>query len=108
MGPSGTEGRIVGGEGPRYYWDVSGFNWIDGLCGDEMKDIFVVLFGRVRPQIFLAIFAGTTIAIVVSYFAYKMGAVEIMTAVVGSVFGYLAGVSQKILENDGEENERGG
>ena len=65
-----------------------------------MKEALGVLFGRVRPQIFLAIFAGTTVAIVVSYFAYRMGAVEIMSAVVGSVFGYLAGVSQKILEND--------
>ena len=58
------------------------------------------LLRRVRPQIFISILCGTTLAIVISVLAYKMQSVEIITAVVGSVFGYLAGVSQKILESE--------
>ena len=58
------------------------------------------LLGRSRPQIFISIICGTTLAIVISVLAYKMQSIEIITAVVGSVFGYLAGVSQKILESE--------
>jgi len=58
------------------------------------------LLGRVRPQIFISILCGTTLAIVISVLAFFMDSVEIITAVVGSVFGYLAGVSQKILESE--------
>jgi len=58
------------------------------------------LLGRIRPQIFISIICGAALAIVISILGYKMGATEIITAVVGSVFGYLAGVSQKILESE--------
>ena len=58
------------------------------------------LLGRVRPQIFASIVCGTTVAIVISVLAYKMQSVEIITGITGAVFGYLAGVSAKILENE--------
>ena len=58
------------------------------------------LLSRIRPQIFMSIVCGTTVAIVISILAYKMGSVAIITGVIGSVFGYLAGVSAKILENE--------
>ena len=58
------------------------------------------LLSRIRPQIFMSIVCGTPVAIVISILAYKMGSVEIITGVIGSVFGYLAGVSAKILENE--------
>jgi len=32
------------------------------------------------------------------YIGWKMGATEVVTAVIGSVFGFLGGVSLKVLE----------
>ena len=56
--------------------------------------------GKLRPQIMASIVAGTVVACMALYIGYWMGAVEIVTAVVGSVFGFLAGVSFKILESE--------
>ena len=36
----------------------------------------------------------------ISYLAYKMGGIEIMTAIIGGIFGFLGGVSLKVLENE--------
>ena len=58
------------------------------------------MIGKVRPQIFLAILCGTTFGIVGMWIGMQMGATEIVTAVVGSVFGFLAGVSLKVLEQE--------
>jgi membrane associated rhomboid family serine protease len=55
---------------------------------------------RIRPQIALAILCGTIVACVALLIGYWMGAVEIVTAVVGSIFGFLAGVSFKLLESE--------
>jgi hypothetical protein len=56
--------------------------------------------GKVRPQIFLAICCATIFSMFAAWLAYQMDAVEVMTAVIGSVFGFLAGTSLKILENE--------
>jgi len=56
--------------------------------------------GKVRPQIFLAICCATLFSMFAAWLAYQMDAVEVMTAVIGSVFGFLAGTSLKILENE--------
>ncbi len=47
-----------------------------------------------------SIIAGTVVACMALFIGYWMGAVEIVTAVVGSIFGFLAGVSFKILESE--------
>tara|TARA_R100000306_G_C4339647_1_gene124556 strand:- start:80 stop:196 length:117 start_codon:yes stop_codon:yes gene_type:complete len=35
-----------------------------------------------------------------AWLAYQMDAVEIMTAIIGGVFGFLGGVSLKVLEGE--------
>ena len=56
--------------------------------------------GTIRPQILLAITCGTLFSGFAAWLAYQMQAVEVMTAVIGSIFGFLGGVSLKILENE--------
>ena len=56
--------------------------------------------GKVRPQILVAILCATIFSMFVSYLAYKMGGIEIMTAIIGGIFGFLGGVSLKVLENE--------
>ena len=56
--------------------------------------------GKIRPQIFLAIICAPLFSMFVCYLAYKMGGIEIMTAVIGGIFGFLGGVSLKVLENE--------
>jgi hypothetical protein len=58
------------------------------------------VLARVRPQIFLAIVAATTFSIVGLYVGMEMQATEIVTAIIGGVFGFLGGVSLKVLENE--------
>lgn len=57
-----------------------------------------VLLSKVRPQVFLSILCGTVIAVVISLIALKLQSIETLTAVVGAGFGYLAGISSKLLE----------
>ena len=56
--------------------------------------------GKVRPQILVAILCATIFSCFVSYLAYKMGGIEIMTAIIGGIFGFLGGGSLKVLENE--------
>jgi hypothetical protein len=56
--------------------------------------------GKWRPQILTAILCGTMVAIAGLWIGMKMEAVEIVTAIIGSIFGFLAGVSMKILEGE--------
>tara|TARA_Y100000310_G_scaffold154228_1_gene153798 strand:+ start:64 stop:237 length:174 start_codon:yes stop_codon:yes gene_type:complete len=56
--------------------------------------------GKFRPQVFSAIMCGTIVSIVALYVGLRMEAVEIVTAVVGAIFGFLAGISFKILEGE--------
>jgi uncharacterized membrane protein len=58
------------------------------------------MLSRVRPQIMMAIIAGTFFGCFGTFVGWQMNAVEIVTGVIGSVFGFLAGVSFKILENE--------
>ena len=56
------------------------------------------MFAKIRPQVFLAILCGTVFGIVGMIVGMRMEAVEIVTAIAGSVFGFLGGVSLKVLE----------
>jgi len=58
------------------------------------------MIGRIRPQIFLAIMCATVFSMFTAYLAYQMEAIEVMTAIIGGVFGFLGGVSLKVLENE--------
>ena len=53
-----------------------------------------------RPQIFLAIICATTFSSFALYIGMQMAAVEIVTGIVGGLFGFLGGVSLKVLENE--------
>jgi len=53
-----------------------------------------------RPQIALAIICATLFSCLAIWIGYKMEAVEIVTAIVGGLFGFLGGVSLKVLENE--------
>ena len=57
-------------------------------------------FGKLRPQIFLSILCATIFSCVGLYVGVVLNAVEIVTAVIGALFGFLAGVSLKVLENE--------
>tara|TARA_R100001143_G_C3324279_1_gene116302 strand:- start:750 stop:899 length:150 start_codon:yes stop_codon:yes gene_type:complete len=47
-----------------------------------------------------AIICGTMFGIFGMYIGLRMEATEIVTAVIGSVFGFLGGVSLKVLEQE--------
>jgi hypothetical protein len=57
-------------------------------------------FGRLRPQIFLSIICATLFSCLSLWVGMSMGATEIVTATIGGIFGFLAGVSLKVLENE--------
>jgi hypothetical protein len=58
----------------------------------------------IRPQIALSIVAATLCSIVFGYYGYRMGATEILTALIGGLFGFLGGISLRIIDSgtDGE------
>jgi hypothetical protein len=56
--------------------------------------------GMIRPQILVAIICGTVFGVAGMWIGMEMGATEIVTAVVGSVFGFLGGVSLKVLDQE--------
>ena len=53
-----------------------------------------------RPQIFFGILCATVFSLVAIWIGYKMEATEIVTAVIGGIFGFLGGVSLKVLESE--------
>ena len=55
---------------------------------------------RFRPQILAAIEWGTIFGLFGMWIGMQMGATEVVTAVIGSVFGFLGGVSLKVLEQE--------
>ena len=57
-------------------------------------------FGKLRPQIFLSILCATIFSCVGLYVGVALNAVEVVTAIIGGLFGFLAGVSLKVLENE--------
>lgn len=58
------------------------------------------MMGKIRPQIFAAIICATMFSAFALYIGMQMEAVEIVTAIVGGLFGFLGGVSLKVLENE--------
>ena len=56
--------------------------------------------GKLRPQILVAIICATIFSVFALWMGYKMEATEIVTAVIGGIFGFLGGVSLKVLENE--------
>ena len=70
------------------------------ICMILMRFIAKMDIGKIRPQVMIAIVCATIVSLVLAWFAYKMNAVEIMTAIIGSIFGFLGGTSLKILENE--------
>tara|TARA_Y100000310_G_C20372068_1_gene663979 strand:- start:545 stop:724 length:180 start_codon:yes stop_codon:yes gene_type:complete len=57
-------------------------------------------WGKIRPQILVAIVCATIFSSLSLYVGMRMEAVEIVTAIVGGLFGFLGGVSLKVLENE--------
>ena len=67
--------------------------------------IFMILvrnmeIGKFRPLVFLAVCGATMFSMFAAWLAYQMDAVEIMTAIIGGIFGFLGGVSLKVLEGE--------
>ena len=58
------------------------------------------LLSRIRPQIFLAIIAATFFSSFAAWIGWRMDAIEVLTALIGGLFGFLGGVSLKVLENE--------
>ena len=58
------------------------------------------MIGKLRPQILVAIICATLFSVFALWKGYKMEATEIVTAVIGGIFGFLGGVSLKVLENE--------
>jgi hypothetical protein len=58
------------------------------------------LLARIRPQVFLAIIAATIFSMFGAWLGYKLDAIEVLTALIGGLFGFLGGVSLKVLENE--------
>ena len=63
------------------------------------------MIGKIRPQVLTAIVCATVFAMFAAYLGYKMMATEILTGLIGGVFGFLGGVSLRIIENEGPEND---
>jgi|TARA_R100001594_G_scaffold34509_2_gene63526 hypothetical protein len=57
-------------------------------------------FGRLRPQILLAVLCATVFSLYALWIGKEMAATEVVTAVIGGIFGFLGGVSLKVLENE--------
>ena len=60
---------------------------------------------KIRPQILAAIISGTIIATTALFIGLQMEAVEVVTGVIGSAFGFLLGVAFKVLENEPTESD---
>ena len=54
--------------------------------------------GRIRPQILAALLCGTAFSLFGIWVGLQMEAVEVVTAIIGGLFGFLGGVSLKVLE----------
>jgi hypothetical protein len=57
-------------------------------------------FGKIRPQIMVAILCATIFSCVGLWVGVQLQAIEVITAIIGALFGFLAGVSLKVLENE--------
>ena len=58
------------------------------------------MIGKIRQQILVALLCGTVFSVVGLFIGLQMEAVEVVTAIIGGIFGFLGGVSLKVLENE--------
>ena len=58
------------------------------------------MIGKIRPQILVALLCGTVFSVVGLFIGLQMEAVEVVTAIIGGIFGFLGGVRLKVLENE--------
>ena len=56
--------------------------------------------GKLSPQILVAILCATIFSTFALWIGLQMSATEVVTAVIGGIFGFLGGVSLKVLENE--------
>tara|TARA_R100000750_G_scaffold37684_1_gene24282 strand:- start:670 stop:849 length:180 start_codon:yes stop_codon:yes gene_type:complete len=56
--------------------------------------------GTIRPQILVGIICATLFGCLGLFVGVQMNAVEIVTAIIGGLFGFLGGVCLKVLENE--------
>lgn len=56
--------------------------------------------GKIRPQILIGILCATVFSCIGLWVGVELQAVEVITAVIGGLFGFLGGVSLKVLENE--------
>jgi|TARA_R100000306_G_C4318172_1_gene113703 ribulose 1,5-bisphosphate carboxylase large subunit-like protein len=56
------------------------------------------MIAKIRPQILVAILCATIFSMFAAYLAFLMDAVEVMTAIIGGIFGMLGGVSLRIID----------
>ena len=58
------------------------------------------MMGRLRPQIALGILCATIFSCLGLWIGLQLEAIEVITAIIGGLFGFLGGVSLKVLENE--------
>ena len=56
--------------------------------------------GKLRPQILVAIICATIFSIYGLWVGLQMEATEVLTGILGGLFGFLGGVAVKVLENE--------
>ena len=78
-------------------WGSGGLDGIFNSGGDKMMK-------KIRPQIMVAMIAALIFSLFAAWIGYLMSATEILTSVISGIFGFLAGTSMRILQND--ENDK--
>ena len=58
------------------------------------------MMGSFSPQIALGIVCATIFSCLGLWIGLQLEAIEIITAIIGGLFGFLGGVSLKVLENE--------
>jgi ABC-type multidrug transport system permease subunit len=58
------------------------------------------MLDKIRPQILAALLCATVFSLFGIWVGWQMEAVEIVTALIGGLFGFLGGVSLKVLESE--------
>jgi len=62
------------------------------------------MMGKIRPQILTAIICATIFAMFATWVGLQMMATEIVTGIIGGIFGFLGGVSLRIIESEGPDS----
>ena len=83
--------------GAGWHWGSGGPYGIFDSGGDKMMK-------KIRPQIMVAMIAALIFSLFAAWIGYLMSATEILTSVISGIFGFLAGTSMRILQND--ENDK--